>query len=925
MNTQMATAKAAFAAAIALAVGAPAIATETAVEYATPASGTASQSLADGKVQIVYDAADKITALALMPAAGETLALGGDALPFADGAQIVTGADGEAVVSNAVSFDGAAAFGVGEKTWHTGTMLTQSSYTTVFENTWLDMISPLRAEVNLSGVEALPFYVERKGAGASAEMKVNFCWSADGSFGGDGSDHGTVLSYCVRVKLKQNGNNVEAQVLSARKWNRVRFYGWRETEQTKFGSQATIYSAESGAATGFGIGKLVFGPRQDTYDIDATISDGGVVLLPASSGVHVEDLEVLGGLGAYAKDDYYVGAYNTDFDETANTLSVQFVEKTAMRYCSKVMLYEDASGNICAKRIYSKDLGKSAKGIIYDFDENGNDYTASGGNTVTRIFLRKKASLKSKLTFIANDATTLNAISGGNVDVTFKTLAQDASATVKLENIYPVLGTPKKIIEDARLSAITVTGAKFGGVKWFGTDWVVVDYENDGATAAFQIQCKRDNLLQCMDVELAQDGDDISLTAVHAHWANWEACNADDYYNKKTFPRDVAVSLAPSGGEWSPGALATGDGQGERFNLDDLTYTATPVAFVYATGANTLANSSFSLEGAQTHPLEFFVQNANALPAGTTTASGNTGLYLEPESASNWDGLQNGEAAIVMNAGSRLYQTVKEAFRCAGQDVTLDGATLHTRFASGNVATAEAYLNDLVLANGAAIAGFDSCMVGNPGRHPANPSWIVSGTGAAVCDSTLRLVGTEAAGAGTYGLEIDVSDTVAGGGADFVMNGDVQEYPDLTYAHIVKKGAGTMQMNGTFRSLSEPTHIAEGTLLLGISGATVPGHSFTLDGGTLALAADTSNVAGTLSLTATSTLAAGENAMLALAGVSIPEGAVLNVIGASRTGLKVVERLDAATLARINIDGKPVRQDEAGYLRSGSGLVLGFF
>lgn len=857
-------------------------AAETVVEYVAPASGTASQSLADGKVQVVYDAEDKITRLAISPSSGETLVLHGDALPFADGAAIVPGSDGESVVSNAVSFAGAVSLGIKNLSW-SGT-LSSSDYTTVFENANLDDISPVSATVggaaNMGLPETgVPYYVERTGSGSSAVMTVQFQTDKGGLLNNDGSGGTADQTKVVRVEFAQDGVNVKAKITHTGYFNRTRLHGFDITK--------SLNAAANQVALTANISSIEFGPRYEYffYNTELTTTDAVV-----AENANVEDIEILYLLHS---NDYVYMPYHVSCEN--GVLTAQMIQQYNAIQCAKIQLSQSGS-DVVAKILYTKKLSEPAWGSTEppDFDEAGNAANLTG---FKGLAFRQKVKPR-KLTFIASSETTLNAVAGGNVDVTFKTLAADAPVPTTIKNIYPYLGTAKTLVENANLATMTVTGATFGGPKWNGSDWVVVDFANNGSTASFQIQCHRENLLQCMDVELLQNGADVEIKTTAAFYAYW-ADYADEYYNKKTFP------LSLKEGEWAANALATSDTGNNRFNLDDLTYTLTPKAFVYATGANTLADSSLAFYGAENNSLDLHVTAASAFNAACPfDCYAGTTMYIDDVATYN-TGVVTGMTQT-MHSGSVLVTPQKFAFSRQSGKLVLDGATLL------NTAD-EAYFNYIAFSNAAVVASASGDLRAG---GKASPVWNVGGTGMSSLEGNIELVKI----ADAPSLTIDVAEVADG--TDFLVAGDIVDLQANNPGYLVKTGAGTMQLDGAAKSIGGVLSIAEGTLLLGASSNA---HTdFSLDGGALALAAGTANEAATLYVTEDSSLIVGDGATLVLSDVVVSEGATLNVAGAGRSSLQVTGTLTGATLSRIRIDGNRTRQDADGYLRRNCGFIISF-
>jgi len=870
-----------------------------AAQATTAAYSAGDASLADGKITVEYDANNKVTRLSMNPAAGETLTLTGDALSFADGAAIIPGADGESVVSNAVSFAGAVKMGITNISWYSAATLPKDSYETVFANVALDDISPVSTDFSkcpsacgLKTGTGYPFWVKRTGSGANAVMTVEFQYGDGGNGNGGGTN-----PISVKVELRQNGSDVEAKIVNAAQLDRVRLLGQEFfTGAPKIGGRSLtskIYASDSATSGSYGIAQMTFGPRRDTCDSSATVTSSGVLV---ASGVDIADYEVANGLGLVSSAPYYFGVYNTVFDEAEDTLTVQLIDNLNYRYCVKVQLYMSGS-DIYARQIYVKDAGADKQQTIYDFDDFG---TVSSAASINMLALRRKA-VNRKLTFIASGETTLNAVSGGNVDVTFKTLAADAPVPTTIENIYPYLGTAKTLVENANLATMTVTGATFGGPKWNGSDWVVVDFANNGSTASFQIQCHRENLLQCMDVELSQNGDDIEITTTAAFYANW-ADYADEYYNKKTFP------VASATGSWAANRLATSDTGNDRFNLDDLTYTLTPKAYVYATGANTLADSSLSFYGAENNSLNLHVTDASAFNAACPLdCYAGTTMYID-DAATYRTGVVTGMTQT-MHTGSVLVTPQKFAFHRQNGKLVLDGATLL------NIAD-EAYFNYIAFSNAAVVASASGDLRAG---GVASPVWNVGGTGMSSLEGDVKLVAIANAPSLTS-LTIDVAEVAEG--TDFLVTGDIVDLQASNIGYLVKTGAGTMQLDGAVKSTGGALSVAEGTLLLGVSS---DAHTdFSLDGGTLAAAAGTTHTAGTLAVTAASSLEIASGATLTFADLEVSSGATLNATVPGKTNLKVSAALSAEVLSRIRINGERARQDADGYLRRNCGLVISF-
>ncbi len=346
-------------------------------------------------------------------------------------------------------------------------------------------------------------------------------------------------------------------------------------------------------------------------------------------------------------------------------------------------------------------------------------------------------------------------------------------------------------------------------------------------------------------------------------------------------------------------------------------------AKVKASGANTMTSGGFVVKGDAQNPIEYEVAAKYALPT-EIECQGTATLKFSAAGASN-DGASKDTDAIVMRPGSTLQITKQYPFHYASGMVVLDGATM------SHETTGNAYLNFLTLTNGATIS---LCNTGTfrGGYDVDSPLWTVTGAGRSTYDGDLTLM---AKGTGTSAnsrkyLTIDVEDTVAGDDTDFLLEGDILlDFNKYKMASFIKSGAGTMEIDGTLYTTNLPVQVTGGTLLLSQSDATSD-VSFSLEGGTLALAAGTTNTAASVAVSASSSLSFGSDAALTLSNLTIDDGTMLTLSGdVPKKGLKVETALDAATLGRIQFaDGRTgkVGQTSDGYVRANvEGLTISFY
>ena len=350
----------------------------------------------------------------------------------------------------------------------------------------------------------------------------------------------------------------------------------------------------------------------------------------------------------------------------------------------------------------------------------------------------------------------------------------------------------------------------------------------------------------------------------------------------------------------------------------EVTFEATSAtATVNVTAQNSMANSAYIIKGDADHVMKFYAQHSATpyypLPAGMTDVYGEgTELHIYGYGKMG-NGTSGGESAITMHPGSKLYaENNSHAFYRGKQVLTLDASEL--------IANKATYVPKmLMLSNGSTISGSaDLSAVYDQNNVVMN----VTGTGASTFNPDVTLFSNNTT---KREWEIRVDDTVAGDDADFIFNGDVNlsNTESQQYSVIKKTGAGTMRMNGQMKYVNNATRICEGTLLLGKSDATVSGSKFSLEGGTLGLAAGTANTVGNVTLTASSAITVGNGATLTMASLTVPDGATLALTGDVLGKVKVSETLDADTLSRVTVNGKAAYQSGSGYFAA-RGLIISF-
>ena len=191
-----------------------AIATLTAtVCYATDVSDswTATglpNSLADGAITIGYDGANNVAALTVTPIGGGTVSLSGDAMPFADGAEIRIAAPGKFILSNELTGSGKISLTNTDATAqieYDGDLLSTNRWTTMFAGQQLADYTPVKSiRREGSGVYDqgiyYPYNVRRYIDDGMSYMSIQLMASQP------------TTTRALLMRLRQNGDNIEGIV-----------------------------------------------------------------------------------------------------------------------------------------------------------------------------------------------------------------------------------------------------------------------------------------------------------------------------------------------------------------------------------------------------------------------------------------------------------------------------------------------------------------------------------------------------------------------------------------------------------------------------------------------------------------------------------------------------------------------------------------
>ena len=495
-----------------------------------------------------------------------------------------------------------------------------------------------------------------------------------------------------------------------------------------------------------------------------------------------------------------------------------------------------------------------------------------------------------KLTVAMSENRTLPAVSGSGVDVTFDANAFGESALAftseRLHNYRDA--NWHSLTTEHSLSEITLRSASVcGDYVPDAQSAIVFGWENNGVTASGQLQQSDGTYIRAVDIELRQNGE-----AVEIKWVATRILTSGggNYYGKQKLTTSYK-SLSYK--------------QVRPYWVSTIANAVTSTA----SGANTM-DGAFIVKGDDAHPIVYDVAAKYAMPE-TIDCYGNATLRFSASGAYN-DGVSKNTDTITMHEGTTIATAGTYPFHYDSGDVVLDGATL-------SFTTGYSYLNFLTLMNGAKVDKSGGAI--NAGYQVDSPNWKITGTGKSTYTGDISIAAHSIGDNGTEKyLRIDVADTVEGDDTDFLLTGNISAWDDRKNASFSKDGPGTMEVDGTICTTNRAVRVAEGTLLLGRSGATAAEVDFSLQGGTLALADGTANTVDTVALTADSGISVASGASLTMADLTIADGKTLDIVGDGK--VRVLASLDSATLSRIRLNGRRASQSSTGYLYVGGFVIL---
>ena len=446
-----------------------------------------------------------------------------------------------------------------------------------------------------------------------------------------------------------------------------------------------------------------------------------------------------------------------------------------------------------------------------------------------------------------------------------------------------------------------------------------------GNSGSCQFQRTMGSFIKCVCVDLRQNGANIEAST--GRYRNWYI-----YYDGRTKWDEPTGTIDPRV-VYGVDFLTYGTGRQTygSYGADDSSSSdgVKNLRLKFKTGGITYAAASTAPYG---NDLTFFGSTDTPLVAKTASSTvfpSNGVITVAPYAELTLNGHVGNPMWTQYRVMTNGMLVIKGTWQTGNYDaIDLVGGTLSLRECE-SATDSGTYISYVTLMNGA-------CVRGKPARvgHAAQRgNWIVTGDSPSYCESGVEFTAAGGDTARTFWFNVnDVAD-----GSDFFITGDLIDYGTLQGSseywnvHVIKDGAGTMEISGDVTLPNEicvsngVVRIAEGcTFGVSRKRSTANGDGsgkkaeIRLAGGALETAADATNTIGAVvAKVANAPLNLGDGSKLTLAGFDFDEGANLLVSDNLGNGATLcIEGLTAAQRAciRCGVDRLRVRENESGNL-----------
>ena len=373
---------------------------------------------------------------------------------------------------------------------------------------------------------------------------------------------------------------------------------------------------------------------------------------------------------------------------------------------------------------------------------------------------------------------------------------------------WTVVATNRSLSELKSVEAFYHTGAN-DGIYAPGLHLAI-----SGTKGSCQFQRTMSGFIKCVCVDLRDNGGNIEASTgryrnFHIYYDGRTAWNAPT----GTINPDVVYGMdfyAYDGNTTPPrftyGGFGTSDSSASE-GVKELRLTFKTDGIVYAARQIAPLGGDLTFVGSSADaPLAAWTTSATVLPSnGVVTV----GPYAELTLNGHVQNPKWTQYRVMTNGTLRLNGTWQTSHY---DPIDLVGGTLRLRDLEDDATSAQTYVNFLTLMDGARVLG-KPARVG-PQTFVRPGSWIVSGDSPSYCESGIVVTGRGGDQEQTFCF--NVNDVTGDEAADFVVSGDIVDYGTFQPSdenwnvHVVKDGAGTLQIAGV--TLPNELAVSNGTL-----------------------------------------------------------------------------------------------------------------
>ena len=453
-----------------------------------------------------------------------------------------------------------------------------------------------------------------------------------------------------------------------------------------------------------------------------------------------------------------------------------------------------------------------------------------------------------------------------------------------------------------------------------------VNLKVSGTPGSCQFQKAESSFMACLGLYLRDRNNNIEART--ARWFNWYMYyvqNGVSYSNLVYYGTDFTLyssSTVPRRDAYGRGSIATNDTMTTR-GLKNVRMRFATGGITYAAASTSPVGHDLTFVGSADVPLVARTAASAVFPSNSVVT---VAPYVDLTLASHVANSKWTQYRVLTNGTLRMKGSSSTA---RTDQIDLVGGTLAIREDEPSATDSGSYINYLTLMNGAHVRGKLAIVL----HDSQQANWIVAGDSPSYCESGLCV--TAAGGDGERTFHFNVKDVAEG--TDFFVSGDIVDYgtqrngSEYWNVHVIKEGAGTMELSGGVTLPNEicvnngAVRIADGcTFGVSRKRSTANGDGsekvaeIWLAGGTLETAAGATNAIGkVVAKTAEAPLNLGDDSKLTLSGFDFDSGASLLVSDNLGKGATLrIEGLTSAQRLRIRCgaDRLRVREDANGNL-----------